>query len=248
MGLSIVVPTLNEAGNVTLLTERVHKSLHTLQIPYEIIFVDDHSSDATVKKIEALTHRFPVSVQLKQGQRGKAFSIIQGVEAAQYDIVCMIDADLQYPPESIPMMLQMMNQKNADVVLSRRIDSETSKLRRFVSKAYNLIFTQLLFGINYDTQSGLKLFKKSVFDGIQLDPSPWSFDLEFIIRCLQRGKKILSYDIPFSERFAGKAKISVVQASLEILKASLRLRLKVSKRQIKKAYQFNVRYAAEPLS
>ncbi len=83
-----------------------------------------------------------------------------GFDIAKHDIICMIDADLQYPPEAILPMYHLLTTNDVDVVLAEREDHETSALRRLSSRVFNFAFTRLLFGFDYDSQSGLKLFKK----------------------------------------------------------------------------------------
>ncbi len=167
---------------------------------------------------------------------------------AKYDIICMIDADLQYPPEAIVPMYQLMIDHDIDMVLTEREDHETSKLRQLSSKIFNFAFTRLLFGFHYDSQSGLKLFKKTVVEQASLNPTPWSFDLEFIVRALENNFKILSHKIPFSDRYSGEAKVRVIKVTYELAKASVKLRFNSSPRKVKKAYRMNLQLAARVLS
>lgn len=239
--LTIIVPTLNEAGNVKPLTERIHKSMKHAAIPYNILFIDDHSSDGTIDRIHALSRSYPVGYQMKNGERGKAQSVMQGFNAARSNFICMIDADLQYPPEEIPKMVDKLVVNDADVALSKRLDSDAGLLRNTMSRIFNFIFVRSLFGIGYDTQSGLKVFRKTTYNGMQLRPSQWSFDLEFIVAALQKRSRILTHDIKFSNRNSGNAKINVVKSSIELAKSSILLRMRVSRRTIRRAYNINMR-------
>ena len=235
--ISIVVPTLNEADNIVLLCNRIDAALSTARIPYEILIVDDHSVDGTADIAQSLSASCNVSVLFKNGARGKAFSLLEGFAAAKYDLVCMIDADLQYPPEAIASMYHKLQFCNADIVISERIENKTSLLRRTSSLIFKTLFTRLLFGINYDTQSGLKLFRKNVLDTINLSPSPWTFDLEFIVRSLEQGYTIVSQPIQFAERNAGEAKVKMLSATAEIASGSYKLWRSSSSKDIKKSYK-----------
>lgn len=241
--LSIVVPTLNEAENIHMLVKRIDESLVGAGISYEIIFVDDKSKDDTLKKIEELQSQYPISYATKSGPQGKAFSLLQGFRMAQYDVICMIDADLQYPPEAIAPMYTLMQDTGVDLILTERIEQETSFLRQLSSKVFNFLFTRLLFGFHYDSQSGLKLFRKTVINKTKLNPTPWSFDLEFIVRALENNAKILSYQIPFSTRFSGETKVRVFKLTYELAKASLKLRATSSPKKVKRAYRMNLKLA-----
>lgn len=237
--ITIVVPTLNEVENVTPLTKRIHKSMDDADISYELLFIDDHSDDGTIEKIQILSRKYPISLQLKQGKRGKAQSIIQGFNASKTKLVCMIDADLQYPPEDIPKMVKKLVRNNADVALSQRRDVDAGFVRNFVSRCFNLVFIQALFGIKYDTQSGLKVLRRSVYMDMKLKPSQWSFDLEFIVNCLLNRARILTHDIKFGSRQSGEAKVNLIKTSFELAKSSLLLRTRVSGRKVKAAYTVN---------
>lgn len=246
--VSIVVPTLNESENVAVLVRRIAKSFQQSGVRYEIIFVDDHSTDGTASAIQKLAKRYPVSLYEKVGSRGKAYSLLQGFGQARYGVICMIDADLQYPPEAILPMYELMQSTGTDVILTERQDDmATSKLRQLSSKIFNLAFTRILFGFDYDSQSGLKLFKKNVLDNTKLNPTPWSFDLEFIVRALENNYKILSYKIPFSKRHSGQAKVRVARVAYELMVASIKLRLSSSRRRIKQAYHISLEAANRTL-
>src|SRR5690242_5673679 len=119
MKLSIVIPVWNEEGNIASLINRIHQSLSYEEIIYELIFIDDHSTDQTRKEIKKFAKHYPVSLFSKQGKKGKAQSLLEGFSYAQYPYICMIDADLQYPPEEIPAMLAKI-QAGADVVVANR--------------------------------------------------------------------------------------------------------------------------------
>lgn len=223
--ISIVIPTYNEEGNIKKLILRLDKSLQKDHIDYELVFVDDHSTDNTIEEIKNFIYRnYPIRVFLKQGQKGKAFSLFEGFKKAKYNIVGMIDADLQYPPEVFPKMLKKM--KEADIVIVRRDKQEIdSKMRIILSKGFRFIFGKVLLGLNFDVQSGLKVFRKDILNFVRLNPKQWSFDSEFLFKSRHLGYKIAEVGIIFNERYAGKSKINPIFASVEIGRMVLRLRL-----------------------
>ncbi len=223
----MVVPTLNEAGNVQGLLERLHGSLATAGVPYEVVFVDDHSTDNTVSRLAGLKRHYPLRTFYKAGERGKAYSLLEGVKRALFDTVCMIDADLQYPPEAIVPMYRRMQETGAALVVTHRRANQTSRLRRLTSSGFNYVFCRLLFGINYDTQSGLKLCDTALLERLPLNPSPWSFDLELIVRAQLAGHRVASYDIPFTARVNEQSKAKVLGVSYELAKSSLRLKYNI---------------------
>jgi glycosyltransferase involved in cell wall biosynthesis len=236
--VSVVVPTLNEVNNLPLLFKRIKSTLNSAQIPYEIIVVDDHSNDGTQNFVIRNANKYNAILMIKEGLPGKAFSLLEGFNVAKNEIICMIDADLQYPPEAIKLMYHKLQYLEADIVLTNRLENHTSWFRKLTTFTFNFVFTKLLFGIGYDTQSGLKMFRKEVLNSIQLSPSPWTFDLEFIVRALENNYVITSQDIVFSERYSGAPKINIFKATLEIAGGSLRLWREISPRHIRMRYKY----------
>src|SRR5438128_4538358 len=103
--ISIVVPVFNEFGNIEQFHRQLKKTMSRCLAPYEIIYVDDHSTDGTFEWLTKL-HDTHVTVLRKTGLKGKAFSLIQGFETAKGSIFVMIDGDLQYSPTKIPTLIK----------------------------------------------------------------------------------------------------------------------------------------------
>lgn len=222
--ISIIIPTLNEEGNILKLVERIDNSLKSDNIGYEIIFIDDHSSDGTVKAVESISSKYPISCHLKKGKRGKAHSLLEGFEYAKYGLLAIIDADLQYPPEAIPKMADKIAD-GADIVIANRLVSHKSLSRKIASRFFSFFFAKMLHGLDYDVQSGLKLFRKQITKEIKINPSPWTFDMEFLINAKNAGYKLSSIDIIFEDRHSGKSKIHFFRSIYEIGSNALSLKL-----------------------
>jgi len=226
--LSLVIPTWNEEGNIEELVSRIHKSLHANSISYQIVFVDDRSTDKTQNIIKRLSRVYPIKLHLKSGLQGKAHSLLEGFTFAKYDVICMIDADLQYPPEAIiPMMNKI--EKGADIIVANRSVAHTSLIRQIVSRSFMYIFAKLIHGFDFDVQSGLKVFRKESLTGLDLNPSPWAFDMEFLKKSIDRGSRVDTVNIKFEKRLHGQAKINLLKASWEIGIHALKLKFTSNK-------------------
>lgn len=223
--ISIIVPTLNEEGNILKLVERIDNAMKADNIGYEIIFIDDHSSDGTVRAIESASSKYPISCHLKKGKKGKAHSLLEGFKYAKYELLSIIDADLQYPPEAIPKMAEKIC-GGSDIVIANRVVSHKSLSRKIASRFFSFFFAKMLHGLDYDVQSGLKLFKKQITREIKINPSPWTFDMEFLINARNAGYKLDSIDIIFEDRHSGKSKIHFFKSIYEIGSNALSLKLK----------------------
>jgi glycosyltransferase XagB len=223
--VSVIVPALNEAGNIHALISRTEAALFQ-KATYEIIVIDDRSTDGTAGIVAELG-RFSdgrISVHTKQGKGGKAYSLLEGFAYARHDFVCMIDADLQYPPETIPDMLAMAA-TGADVVVANRADHDTNWLRRNFSKFGRNLYGKWLHGLDCDVQSGLKLFRREITHRVELNPTSWTFDLEFLVQARDAGYQIGTVSIPFAKRASGGSKVNMLGTGLEILGHAVKVKL-----------------------
>ncbi len=224
--ISIVIPTLNEEGNIIRLLERIDQSCKRSHIPYEVIIVDDHSTDRTLSLVRKKKNRFHVKIYSKKGEKGKAFSLLEGFTHASGEIIGFIDADLQYPPEAINEMYEILQERKVDIVVANRNESQLVWYRRIFSKTFNFIFVKVLHHIPCDAQSGLKLFRKEILEQITIHPRPWSFDLEFLVKALDAGFLLSTIPITFSPRTKGISKIHLFSDSLQIAREAIKLKLK----------------------
>lgn len=224
--VSVVIPVFNEIETINELYKRLAKTLEKAGFTYELIFVDDHSTDGTPEFVRKLKKR-NVRVISKKGSKGKAFSLTEGFAKAKGKYLVMIDADLQYPPEEIPAIVSKLD--GADVVVANRREYKGGKLRKFLSRSFRTVFGKLAFGIDVDIQSGLKAFSRDVYEDLHFVPkSPWVFDLEFLHRATQMGYKVDGHDISFEERPRGNSKIDVLGTSFEIGLNAFNLKLRAS--------------------
>jgi glycosyltransferase XagB len=222
--ISIIVPTLNEKGNIKPLLRRIDRSLKKAGIYYEVIFIDDHSTDGTVKEIQKAAKKYPIKVFNKRGKRGKAYSIIEGINKCRSRTIAFIDADLQYPPEKFPEMFKKL--QNCGVVVADRKLQDTSLIRKAASRTYSYIFGKLVLGFNCDVQSGMKMFKKHLGEAVNSDRvDPWTFDMALLQAAYDLGEKIDTVDIKFRKRRTGVSKINIINDSLQIAKGAVKLRL-----------------------
>jgi cellulose synthase/poly-beta-1,6-N-acetylglucosamine synthase-like glycosyltransferase len=227
--ISIVIPTLNEADNIAPLLRRIDRTLRGEGYAYEVIIVDDHSTDATVANARELVERLhlPVRVLKKQGKPGKSYSLLEGFAHAQADILGMIDGDLQYAPEKLPEMIAQMEQ--ADIVVGDRRATYigASRMRGTLSKAFSAAIGSRMLQLDTDVQSGLKLFRRTAYEQLDMHPTKWGFDVELLTHLAHRGYRIKNIPIDFQERFSGVSKVDPMAVGLELLGRSLQLKTRL---------------------
>ena len=213
--VSVVVPVYNEIEVIKQFHATLLKTLRDLKKSYEIIYVDDNSTDGTYEWLQSVSMENSVIVVRKDGTKGKAYSLIQGFDMAKGDAFVMIDGDLQYPPERIPALLKALEKH--DIAVAERKKYKDSMMRKMMSRTFRHLFGKMLFGLKTDIQSGLKAFKREVYELVKFQPySPWTFDLEFLYRATQAGFSVKNVSIVFAPRLKGQSKINVVKSSAEI--------------------------------
>lgn len=168
MKLSIVVPTFNEEQNVGLLAEEIKKAMKAAKHDYEIIFVDDGSTDRTRPALRELhTKDKNVKVLFHRKNFGQTAAMDTGVKYAKGDIIITMDADLQNDPADIPKLLAKMNE-GCDVVSGWRKNRQDPLSKKVFSKFAGYIRRMLTREQIHDSGCTLKAYKKECFDGLDL--------------------------------------------------------------------------------
>ncbi len=213
--IDVIIPVYNEADNLVSLVGRLDSSFHKANIKYQLLFVDDHSTDKSVRILTTLKKRYPITILTKKGNQGKAFSILEAAQVSTAPYLAMIDADLQYPPEIIPEMLKVA--KTGAVVVAKRNDYQETKVRHVLSRGFKWFFGKVLHGLNCDVQSGLKVFPKEVIQRLSIDDvTPWTLDIPLLTTALQLGLPIKEIDITFEKRTKGESKVKLLTSIREI--------------------------------
>jgi dolichol-phosphate mannosyltransferase len=205
---------------------------------YELIVVDDNSPDLTWKVALGLTAQYPhLKVIHRVGEKGLSTAVIRGWQAAQGEILGVIDADLQHPPEVLVELLQAM-ERGADLaVASRHVEgggvSEWSLLRRVLSRGAQmlglLVLPEVISRLS-DPMSGYFMVKRPAIAGKTLSPVGY----KILIEVAARGNVpwLAEVGYVFRERQAGESKVTWKQY-IEYLQHLLRLRLSRSSRFIR---------------
>jgi dolichol-phosphate mannosyltransferase len=218
--ISIVSPTYNESENIRLLIERISQVMSGRK--YEIIVVDDNSSDGTVEIVKELSKKYPVKVLVRNGKLGLASAILTGFEHAKGNIIGVIDADLQHPPEYLLEFVKTIEKGGYDIVLGSRytdgggIDGWTRK-RLLTSKVAILLAKPLVKGVK-DPMSGFFFLKRSVIEGVRLNPTGYKLGLEILVKGRYRRLREIPYT--FKQRRNGSSKLnkSEILSYLRLLK------------------------------
>jgi dolichol-phosphate mannosyltransferase len=202
--LSIVVPTYNEAGSLPKLAERLHAALAGHE--WELVVVDDGSPDGTADIAEALAPRIPVRVVRRAGKAGLASAVVAGFGAARGDVLLVMDADLSHPPEVVPALAAAIEQ-GADLAVGSRYvrggGVEDWPLKRRAVSRIACLMGNALVPVR-DATSGFFALRRSVIDGVRLNPIGFKIGFEVIAR--GRYKKVVEVPYTFRDRELGSSK------------------------------------------
>jgi dolichol-phosphate mannosyltransferase len=218
--LSVLVPTRNEAGNIEELLRRIAAAV--AGVPTEVVFIDD-SDDLTPEVIRAVARRgggaaCQVSLIHRQGARrtgGLAGAVVDGLRAARAPWACVLDADLQHPPEVIPMLLARAERDGADLVVASRYCGQggadgLGPVRLLISAASSsaarVLFPWRLRGVT-DPMSGFFLVRPGAIDLETLRPRGFKILLELLVRCHSLRRAEVGFT--FADRHAGESKGSL---------------------------------------
>jgi len=168
--LSVVVPVYNEADNIAPLVERVHAALADYPCPWELLIVDDGSSDATARQAEAASGGWGEHVRLLELQRnfGQTAAMQAGLDWARGDVVSTLDGDLQNDPGDIPRMVARLFDEDLDLVVGWRKARQDAWLRSFLSRWANRLIGRVTGIYLHDYGCSLKVYRASVIADVRL--------------------------------------------------------------------------------
>jgi glycosyltransferase involved in cell wall biosynthesis len=199
--LSLVVPMMNEEDNVEPLFKAVREALEG--IDYELILVDDGSTDETIPRMKALADERTKIVIFKRNY-GQTTAMAAGIDIAEGELIATIDGDLQNDPSDIPMMIKLLEEGGWDVVAGKRAKRQDGFiLRKFPSKLANKLIRKLTDVHISDYGCTLKIFKKSVAKNLELYGELHRF---IPVLATLNGAKITEVDVKHHARIYGESK------------------------------------------
>ncbi len=170
MHLSLVIPVHNEEESLPLLQKAIYDALYDLAYPWEVVYVDDGSSDGSLHTLETLAAIDPEHTTVVELRRnfGQTAAIAAGIDHAAGDIIVLMDADLQNDPDDIPMLLEKL-QEGYDVVSGWRYDRQDKFItRKLPSRIANGIISRVTGVHLHDYGCTLKAYRREVITGFRL--------------------------------------------------------------------------------
>jgi len=216
--VSVVIPTLNEAGNILEVVITIHEDL---AYPKEIIVVDGNSTDGTKEIVKDLDY----CRLIIEPRRGYGLALKTGMKNAKGNIIIMVDGDGTYEVRHINRMIAKMIEKDADMVLATRMydPKKAMGIMNFVGNKvitffFDFVYSQFLS----DTQSGFRAISHEAIDNVELNEEDMAFATEMLIKFAKEGYTMIEVPTTYKARKYGRPKLRRFKSGIEIFSTIFR--------------------------
>jgi glycosyltransferase involved in cell wall biosynthesis len=206
MKLSVIMPVFNEEDTL----EEIVRRVQAVGLAHEIVIVDDGSVDGTSEILKKLDTQPDIHVIMHEKNQGKGAAVVSGIKAAIGDVMLIQDADLEYDPRDYPALLKPIEENISDVVYGSRFLGAARRPILFWNMVANKILT-LVTNILYnniltDMETGYKVFRREVVEGLTIHARRFDFEPEFTAKILKRKVPIFEVPITFNPRLYEEGK------------------------------------------
>jgi len=215
--VSVVIPTLNEAGNIREALTTIKKEV---LYPKEIIVVDGNSTDGTQEIVKDSNCRLII-----EPRRGYGLALRAGFKQAKGDVIVMVDGDGTYEVRHINRLLDTLIRKNAEMCLATRMydPNKAMGMMNFVANKVMTFFFDLLFmQFLSDSQSGFRAISRSAIEKVEFHEDDMSFATEMLVQFAKKGFKMVEIPTVYKSRKYGKTKLRKIKSGVEIFTTMFR--------------------------
>jgi len=215
--VSVVIPTLNEAGNILEELTTIKKGL---DYPKEIIVVDGDSTDGTKEIVKDADCRLII-----EPRRGYGTALKTGIKHAKGDVVVMVDGDGTYEVKHINLLLDKMIKEDAEMCLVTRMydPNKAMGMMNFVANKVITFFFDILYGqFISDSQSGFRAISHSAIEKVELHEEDMAFATEMLVKFAKKGFKMVEVPSVYRSRKYGKTKLRKIKSGVEIFTTMFR--------------------------
>ena len=222
--ISVIVPVYNEQETVKQIIQKLQKVKYPL--PYEIIVIDDGSTDKTQRILKSLNK---IKLLINSKNRGKGFSLRRGFREARGDIIIIQDADLEYDPNDHLKLLALLNEDFINVVYGSRFMTGHHKPRYslyYLGNIFLSYLTKILFSKNItDMETCYKSFKSKVIKGLNLKEDRFGIEPELTCKIIKKGYNIIEVPISYNSRSYEQGKKIGIKDGLRAIYLLFKFRL-----------------------
>ncbi len=200
--ISVVIPCYNEENTISQVIIKVEKSLLNLDLDYEIIVVDDHSSDDSSNKLIEFENQKKIKLFTHSQNFGKGAAIATGLKNISGEIILIQDADLEYDPDDYKKLILPFYEANADVVYGSRFLGGGKYVRihffwHYVANKILTLLCNMIANLNLtDMETGYKLFRYEKIKDLKIKEKSFGFEPEITIKLAK--KKLKFFEVPIS--------------------------------------------------
>ncbi len=206
---TIIIPTLNEEGNISILLDRIEHVSETNNLSIEVVFVDDGSTDRTPELIQSYQGKLSVILITRENKRGLAGAIVCGARAATNENIVIMDADLSHPPESIPVLLDALEDDHTDIAIGSRYVAGAAipqwPIHRRIASLLAALPARILTGTR-DPLAGFFAVKKERLATLDDDLPGFKIGLELLLNSREECR-VVEIPIVFQDRSNGSSKM-----------------------------------------
>ncbi len=222
VALSVVVPIYNEIANIDPLVERVRTTLDGIGLDWEMLAVDDGSTDGSGEKLDEVAGVEPrVRVLHFVANCGQSAGLDAGFKNARGELVALLDADLQTYPEDLPLLLDLLDAEGVDAVVGIRAERQDTGWKRFSSRFANGVRNRLTREDIQDTGCPIKVFRAEAIRSVKMYTGMHRF-LPTLLR--MEGYTVKQVPVRHADRVAGKSKYGTLDRAFSGLRDALAVR------------------------
>jgi glycosyltransferase involved in cell wall biosynthesis len=222
--LSVVIPMFNEEAYVRRSVDAARAALAEATDDWEVVVVDDASTDGTPALLDALAREDPrVRVLHHPVNRRLGGSLRTGLAAAGKDLILYTDADLPADLGQLPRLVHVLEYQQADILAGYRFDRTGEGLRRALfARTYNLL-VRVFFGLRLrDVNFAFKLIRRSLLERITLRSEGSFIDAELLLRAQRAGGTVVQVGLDYFPRTRGVSQLSSLRVILDVLREMAR--------------------------
>jgi glycosyltransferase involved in cell wall biosynthesis len=220
--VSVFIPAYNEEGNIEPTIFELRTALHALHLEYEIIVVNDGSSDRTAEIVEGLSRNDPrIRVIHNPRNLGLAKTFRIGSQAARFEFVGWIPGDNGFPASSLEQWLRPVGQ--ADLIQTYLSNMEVRYIgRRVISRLYTRTMNAL-FGLNLKYYNGIQVYRRELIQNVKSSSDGFALQSEILVKLLAMGSTYIEVGLKMQERLQGESKAVKLKNILDVIKTVIRL-------------------------
>lgn len=220
--ITVIIPAYNEEKTIGKVISETISVLDNMHLSYEIIVVDDGSTDKT----GLIASSYAVSVVSNEKNRGKGYALRTALKRAKGKIIVTIDSDGEHKPREIPALLEPVF-KGTDIVAgSRFLDRDHAYVTTRLHQIGNFIFNRSIMALTgqrvTDSQTGFRAVRRNVFETLNLESDGYEIETEITVKSLKSGFVFEEKPIGIRKRKHGTSKIKLLLDGTEILKTIIR--------------------------